>query len=398
MARQRLVSIVVLTGLLLPVSRTFAGTVLDSYKYAWSNNVGYINFENVVVSDSALSGYAWSANAGWIKFNPAQGGVSNDGAGNLSGSAWGASLGWIDFSNVSIDPATGRFSGTATGSLVGTITFDCPNYCDVRTDWRHTAVSPVVLSVKGGRTPASSASVSEPEHVTSYDAPLAILPEQSGSVTQDTAAGQVVLEVPAGNVPNKTTFTITGESAGQTSWYVPLDTMELVNNTLYTVSAKDKDGNAVYFFPRPITITLPVPVSLVGAKGLAVYWINETNRQWVLVPDAVFVDMHATFTVNHLTTFAIFKPKETISPVTAQSASSLAIPLDTRQVGSNGTTTGEQKSEQSKVGKTEQATSSGAVSEKAPKQKTIDRIIIFMSAASLVVLSSVLAAVFLKKK
>ena len=138
----------------MPLSYVSAGTVLSSHKYAWSNNVGYINFENVIVNDSALSGSAWSANKGFIKFNPAQGGVLNDGTGSLSGSAWGEQLGWIDFDNVSINGATGRFSGTATGSLVGIITFDCPNYCDVETDWRQTSVSitpaPVAQSNGGG--------------------------------------------------------------------------------------------------------------------------------------------------------------------------------------------------------------------------------------------------------
>ncbi|OHA24833.1 MAG: hypothetical protein A3D52_02555 [Candidatus Taylorbacteria bacterium RIFCSPHIGHO2_02_FULL_44_36] len=135
--------------LFLPLSFVSAGTITSPYKYAWSNNAGYINFENVVVDDGALSGYAWSANYGWIKFNPAQGGVLSDGAGNLSGSAWGEKLGWIDFNNVSINPSTGRFSGTATGTLIGTITFDCPNYCDVRTDWRQ-ATTPAVVSSGGG--------------------------------------------------------------------------------------------------------------------------------------------------------------------------------------------------------------------------------------------------------
>ena len=76
--------------------------------------MGYINFENVIVGDSALSGYAWSENAGWIKFNPSQGGVVNDGNGDLSGSAWGEKLGWMDFGNVTINTTTGKFSGTAT--------------------------------------------------------------------------------------------------------------------------------------------------------------------------------------------------------------------------------------------------------------------------------------------
>jgi hypothetical protein len=149
MIRQKPVIFIFILGLFFPLSYLSAGTILSSYKYAWSNNTGYINFENVIVSDSALSGYAWSANSGWIKFDPDQGGILNDGTGNLSGSAWGESLGWIDFDGVSINGSTGRFSGTATGTIVGTITFDCPNYCDVRTDWRE-ATTPVVSSGSSG--------------------------------------------------------------------------------------------------------------------------------------------------------------------------------------------------------------------------------------------------------
>jgi hypothetical protein len=44
---------------------------------------------------------------------PTNGGVFNDGQGNLSGYAWGEGLGWIDFSNVKIDPNTGEFAGYA---------------------------------------------------------------------------------------------------------------------------------------------------------------------------------------------------------------------------------------------------------------------------------------------
>lgn len=118
----------------LQLALASVGNMVASRQYAWSNNVGYINFENVTVGDSALSGYAWSANAGFINFSPAMGGVFNDGHGNLSGSAWGEQLGWIDFAQVKIND--GKFSGTATGTLAGTITFDCPNYCDVETIWR----------------------------------------------------------------------------------------------------------------------------------------------------------------------------------------------------------------------------------------------------------------------
>lgn len=136
------VAIFFLIGALFP-SASFAasGTVLDTHPYAWSDYVGYINFSGVVVSDSALTGFAWSENKGFISLDPTQGGVFNDGTGNLSGSAWGEQLGWIDFGSVSINGSTGEFSGTATGTLVGTITFGCPSFCDVATDWRQVSSS-----------------------------------------------------------------------------------------------------------------------------------------------------------------------------------------------------------------------------------------------------------------
>lgn len=123
-------------GLLTPLSYASAGTIVGVHKFAWSDNVGYINFEHVIVNDATLKGYAWSSNKGFINFEPAAGGVINDGAGNLSGSAWGEQLGWISFSGVHINTSNGLFSGTASGVLVGSINFDCPSFCDVETDWR----------------------------------------------------------------------------------------------------------------------------------------------------------------------------------------------------------------------------------------------------------------------
>jgi len=155
--KQKLAISIFFLGVFLPFFPVSAGTIIDSHKYAWGDNIGYINFENVTVDDGALGGYAWSENKGFLKFNPVLGGVSNDGAGNLSGSAWGEQLGWIDFGNVVIGP-DGKFSGTATGALAGTITFDC-RYCDVQTDWRQAggngslpAAAPSGGQISGGRS------------------------------------------------------------------------------------------------------------------------------------------------------------------------------------------------------------------------------------------------------
>jgi len=115
-----------------------AGTI-EGDQYAWGENVGWINFGTeygeVTVTDNTITGYAWDAIYGWINLAPQNGGVLNDGAGNLSGQAWSQNGGWIDFDGVTIDGTSGRFSGLAEGDIYGRINFDC-NHCGVVTDWR----------------------------------------------------------------------------------------------------------------------------------------------------------------------------------------------------------------------------------------------------------------------
>jgi len=120
---------------------TSPGPIDSTYKYAWSNNIGWINFGclncNVRVWNDHISGYAWSETYGWINLEPSEGGVENDGNGTLSGYAWGESAGWINFTGVSINSSTGSFTGTATGSIVGTVAFtSCGDTCGVKTSWR----------------------------------------------------------------------------------------------------------------------------------------------------------------------------------------------------------------------------------------------------------------------
>ncbi len=110
------------------------------YKYAWSENGGWLNFGSsngeVMITNSELTGYVWSENLGWISLNCSNNnscatvnfGVKNDGSGNLSGYAWGENIGWINFSpsngGVYID-TSGNFSGYAWGENIGWIIFNC---------------------------------------------------------------------------------------------------------------------------------------------------------------------------------------------------------------------------------------------------------------------------------
>ncbi len=81
---------------------TTDGTIDSTDKYAWAENIGWLNFGttegDVHITDSALTGYGWGENVGWIFLNcsndnPSSCGtvdykISNDGEGNLSGYAW----------------------------------------------------------------------------------------------------------------------------------------------------------------------------------------------------------------------------------------------------------------------------------------------------------------------
>jgi len=143
---------------------TTDGTIDSIDKYAWSENIGWIDFGttegSVQISDSGLSGYAWSENTGWISLDCSDNsscatvnhGVANDGAGNLSGYAWSENTGWINFNptggGVSINSA-GEFSGYAWGENIGWIVFNCDTTSScatvdykVQTDWRPQASRP----------------------------------------------------------------------------------------------------------------------------------------------------------------------------------------------------------------------------------------------------------------
>lgn len=149
---------ILLLFVFFPASSIFAsdtnGTIDGTSKYAWGENIGWINFGcdncNTHITDSGLSGNAWSTQFGWINLNPDTSGVKNDGEGTLSGFAWSSNLGWINFTGVTIN-SSGEFSGFATlKSDSSRISFNCStnggscalSAFKVKTDWRPISVRP----------------------------------------------------------------------------------------------------------------------------------------------------------------------------------------------------------------------------------------------------------------
>lgn len=134
------------------------GTIDTTYKYAWGENIGWINFGttegNVHITDSVMTGYAWSENIGWIPLNCSNDNscnavnykISNNGNGVLSGYSYSADTGYINFAptngGVTIS-SSGELQGYAWGENIGWMVFNCAttNSCGtadykVKTDWR----------------------------------------------------------------------------------------------------------------------------------------------------------------------------------------------------------------------------------------------------------------------
>ena len=146
------------TLVLLASGAVSAENIDPVHRYAWSENLGWINAQpsgpggpGLQVSDGGLTGMMWAENAGWISVSGSGYGVVNDGCGVLSGYAWSENTGWINFTptncggdptcGVKIDPSSGNFSGRAWSENAGWITFAAtgPNAYRVATSWRRSA-------------------------------------------------------------------------------------------------------------------------------------------------------------------------------------------------------------------------------------------------------------------
>ena len=350
-----------LSACALPVSASeTVGTIVGQNTYAWGENMGWINFAptdahasylGLTVTDTAVAGYAWSKEFGWINFSPTNSGqgVVNTSSGALSGRAWSSALGWINFAGVSIN-TSGVFTGVAgtEGSDAGRISFDCA-HCTVATDWRPASARtrsqqgnggggipieiknalnenslPGLTVVQSNEKPATTTMppvddpirdyytvtrlpepdrTPAPDYVESYNAPLAVTPLQRGLLVYDFGHGKSsTVQIPKSASDSGVTLSISLLDANEVGNAVRM----IFGGTAYSIIAKDAQGNFVHSFTHPLMITLVVPQPLVGAHDIGVYWFDTTSKEWVRIPDAVISGRTATFTVNHLTDFAIF--------------------------------------------------------------------------------------------
>lgn len=177
---------------------TESGVIDSTYKYAWGDKCGWINFRtdnsNVYIGDDRLTGYAWSEMYGWINLAPDGSGVKNNREGTLSGYAWGENTGWINFSGVTIN-SDGQFVGTASGDITGTISFDCSG-CTIKTDWRP------VSTRSGGLMAISSPPSSPPSQGLSVLINNGQIATNNSAITLTIRAGSDVKKMEISNSPD----------------------------------------------------------------------------------------------------------------------------------------------------------------------------------------------------
>ena len=177
------------------------------------------------------------------------------------------------------------------------------------------AVIVVQSSGGGGGGGGGGSAPSAPTAVSAVNAPMAVTPAQTGTATNIFAQGEVKLTVPVGSISQPTTFTVNmvAGAVGE----VPDDTTGafMVGNKVINITAKDAGGAAVRNFNNQLTIAITLPDLPADTSDLAVYYFDDTQGVWVLVPGAVFdpITKKVTIQVNHLTRFAVLKAGKRLS-------------------------------------------------------------------------------------
>ena len=254
----------------IALASTSNGTIDSFYKYSWAERLGWLNFGttggNVHVTDTSLTGYIWSQNYGWINLSPNYGGgVNNNNEGTLSGYAWGQNIGWINFSGVTIS-SNGEFSGTASGTISGAVSFNCLN-CKIKTDWRP-------LSVRQPAAPPPTPPVAPPA---SRGSPMPVLTQVAFTGKAYPLSKVTILKDGQAAVT-----TIAGLDA---NFNVVLGNLSS-GNFLFSVFSEDSAGRRSPSFSFPITA---VQGSVVTVSGIFLSPTIDTDKTEVKRGDNIAI-------------------------------------------------------------------------------------------------------------
>jgi hypothetical protein len=145
-----------------------------------------------------------------------------------------------------------------------------------------------------------------PQSINAINFPLSLISSQNGVLTQSFANGLSARLVVSPNAfTGNAIFRIAEGPEG-----------DALGGRHFELTATDSNGNPVRNFNNNLNITFSgLPLSN-NVSGLGVYYYDEALLSWVLVPGAVFDQAggSVSFSVNHLTNFAVFSEQ----PVTQE--------------------------------------------------------------------------------
>lgn len=257
------VSIAIVLGL-SAANKSIAGPADNVSGFAWSENIGWISFNNtsgggainygvnIDPSTGNFSGYAWSENIGWIDFSSAVLDLSS-----FKVSGWLRALsngggwdGWIKLAKaaddsganyqVSVDKSTGDFSGWAWGSdVVGWVNFKGLNYKVVTTlSSNQPPASPTFSSPVETWSSCSLAGVSKITLYWQYSDADGD-PQDSYQVLVDNNPGFSSPEIDSCLSPEPNTC-LSGNSSQS---YTPITALNWNTTYYWKVKVKDNQGN-----------------------------------------------------------------------------------------------------------------------------------------------------------
>lgn len=164
-------------------------------------------------------------------------------------------------------------------------------------------ITPPAIGGGGGGGVAGSVT---PQNINAINFPLSLINSQNGVLTQSFANGFTArLAVSPNSFTGNAVFRI-AEGSEENA----------IGGRHFALTATDSNGNPIRKFTNNLNITfsgLPLPGNV---SGLGVYYYDEALLSWILVPDAIFDQANGlvSFSVDHLTNFAIFSEQ----PVTQQ--------------------------------------------------------------------------------
>jgi len=313
----------------------------------WGDEIGWVNLaptgSGVTINSAtgALSGYAYANTGSWINFNPTDVsggtdvGVSINSSGEFTGWAWvsGAYGGWMKFdcssSNTCVKtdwrPSGSRVSAAApasSGSVSQSQSQSPATPPTTNTEYENIRSDPAAVIPTFTRDNISQFFTrvgypipsfrNDPNHIESYNAPLTLLPYQSGLLVWDFTGAStaevdgytaVILEVPQNISENDLTFFASTRPFYESQSFKAYTVTTL--GSVFSIHARDHDGVLVHSFAKPLTITLFIPEVLSNRTDIGLYYFDNDKGAWTRIKNVQFGYQSARFTVDHLTEFAL---------------------------------------------------------------------------------------------